>query len=264
MNRFPFLNVSGAVLALLLAACASRPIEIIAHRGASASAPENTLPAIRRAIDLGCDSVELDVQATRDGRLVLIHDPTLERTTTGRGRVGELTYAEIAAMDAGVKFSESFRGTRVPLLEEALDLAGGRIKLYLDLKLNDPAAAVAQVRQRGMSRVVQYRAVTLQSLERIRYLDPEAEIVFDPDIAIDVPGLVEAALERLPGALIGSRVSLWHAAAVERARRLGARTIINVIGDECTEENLRKAVALRPSAILTDDPARLQKILRPM
>jgi glycerophosphoryl diester phosphodiesterase len=95
---------------------------VIGHRGAAARAPENTLAGLRRAHQLGARWVEFDVMLTADGVPVLIHDETLRRTTTGRGRVAERTLAEIRALDAGVWFAPEFKGERVPALEEAVAL----------------------------------------------------------------------------------------------------------------------------------------------
>src|SRR3954471_1938214 len=89
---------------------------MLGHRGAMAAEPENTLRAFRRAIDLGADGIECDVQRTADGELVLIHDDTVERTTNGTGTVGELTYATLAALDAG-------GGERIPRLVDLLAYA---------------------------------------------------------------------------------------------------------------------------------------------
>jgi glycerophosphoryl diester phosphodiesterase len=99
-----------------------RPL-IIAHRGHSIEVPENTLEAYRRAIDLGVEMIECDVNMTRDGELVMIHDWTLDRTTTARGRVEELTLDEIGGVDAGSPFDPSFAGLRIPTTAETLDLA---------------------------------------------------------------------------------------------------------------------------------------------
>ena len=93
---------------------------VIAHRGASGTCPENTLAAFRRAAALGAGMVELDVQLTRDGEVVVIHDATLERTTDGHGPVRHRTLGEIRALDAGAWFGPSFRGEVVPTLAEVL------------------------------------------------------------------------------------------------------------------------------------------------
>lgn len=105
---------------------------IIAHRGASGYAPENTLRAFALAIEQGAQMIELDLHLTRDNRVVVMHDPTLDHTTNLRGRVAHLTLGEIKRADAG-------QGERVPTLEETLELTRGRARLYLEIK--DPRAA---------------------------------------------------------------------------------------------------------------------------
>jgi glycerophosphoryl diester phosphodiesterase len=110
-------------------------VTISAHRGASGSAPENTLAAFRLAQELGADMVELDVHLTADERLVVIHDDTLERTTTGSGYVRERTWDEICRLDAGAWYAPEFKGERVPLLDEALAWAGDAgMPLSIELK----------------------------------------------------------------------------------------------------------------------------------
>jgi glycerophosphoryl diester phosphodiesterase len=95
---------------------------VIGHRGAAASAPENTLAGFRRAHELGARWVEFDVQVTRDGCPILLHDARLERTTDGRGIAADLDQAAIAGLDAGAWFGRKFRGERVPRLEDAMIL----------------------------------------------------------------------------------------------------------------------------------------------
>lgn len=94
---------------------------ILAHRGASAYAPENTIAAFRLAHELGADGIELDVQLTRDKIAVVIHDDTVARTTNGKGRVCDLTVAEIARLDAGTWKTEDYRGESVPTLAQVFD-----------------------------------------------------------------------------------------------------------------------------------------------
>lgn len=96
-----------------------RPLSV-AHRGHSIAYPENTLEAYRKAIELGVEMIECDVNITRDGKLVMMHDATLDRTTTGSGRVSSVTWEEIQQLDAGGKFKPEFAGARVPSTEETL------------------------------------------------------------------------------------------------------------------------------------------------
>ena len=96
-----------------------RPLSV-AHRGHSIAYPENSLEAYRKAIELGVEMIECDVNITRDGKLVMMHDATLDRTTTGSGRVSASTWEEIQRLDAGGKFKSEFAGVRVPSTEETL------------------------------------------------------------------------------------------------------------------------------------------------
>lgn len=106
----------------------------IAHRGASLEAPENTLAAFRRAMNLGADLIELDVHQTADGELVVIHDETVDRTTGGSGAVGEMTLPEIRALDAGSWRGPDFAGERVPTLLSVLQLTRGHTGLAIEIK----------------------------------------------------------------------------------------------------------------------------------
>ena len=108
---------------------------IMGHRGAPADEPENTLRSFRRALAVGVAAVELDVQLTKDGRLAVIHDETLDRTTNGRGPVQDFTLAELKRLDAG-------RGEPVPSLEEVFDLVQGKADLVVELKQPEAAGAL--------------------------------------------------------------------------------------------------------------------------
>ncbi|TWU14096.1 Glycerophosphoryl diester phosphodiesterase [Symmachiella macrocystis] len=109
---------------------------ICAHRGASNTHPENTLAAFREAIRLGAQMIEFDVALTKDGQLVLLHDPTLDRTTDGSGPVGDFTLAELKKLDAGSWKSAEFAGERIPTLDEALKIMPENIWLNVHLKGN--------------------------------------------------------------------------------------------------------------------------------
>lgn len=142
----------GLVAALVLSGCATgfragagkNRIDVIAHRGASAYAPENTLASFRKAIEMHADWFELDCTLTRDSRLLVIHDDTLDRTTDGKGPVRDKTLAELKQLDAGRWFSEAYAGEKLPTLEESLDLAKGRIGVYVELKDMGGTVAAAQ------------------------------------------------------------------------------------------------------------------------
>lgn len=106
---------------------------IFAHRGASAHAPENTLAAFDLAIEQGADGVELDVKLSADGRVIVIHDATVDRTTGAHGRVKDMTLAELRSLGAGGFFSEKFQGEKIPTLEEVFETVGRRTFINVEL-----------------------------------------------------------------------------------------------------------------------------------
>ncbi|HWR21971.1 MAG TPA: glycerophosphodiester phosphodiesterase family protein [Feifaniaceae bacterium] len=107
---------------------------LCAHRGFNAVAPENTLPAFAAAVMAGAGEIELDLWPTADGEIVVCHDPTVDRTTDGKGAIGALTYGEIAKLDAGIPFSPVWKGTRIPLFEEVLDRFANRTVMNIHIK----------------------------------------------------------------------------------------------------------------------------------
>lgn len=119
---------------------------LCAHRGAMATHPENTLPAFDEALRLGAHMIEFDVQLTRDGALVLMHDDTLDRTTDQQGRIADRTLSDLRRVDAGVRTGAAFAGTRIPTFDEALDMMPGNVWLNCHLKGGaDLGAAAARV-----------------------------------------------------------------------------------------------------------------------
>jgi glycerophosphoryl diester phosphodiesterase len=106
---------------------------IFAHRGASAHAPENTLAAFELALAQNADAIELDAKLSADGRAVVIHDPTVDRTTDGHGRVNDLSFTELRSLDAGSFFSEKYRGEKIPSLDEVFEVVGRRTFINVEL-----------------------------------------------------------------------------------------------------------------------------------
>ncbi len=152
--------------------------QVIAHRGASGTHPENTLPAFERAVALGAHMIELDVQLTADGHPVVLHDWTLDRTTSGRGAVRRRTLAEIAGLDAGRWFSPAFAGTRVPTLEQVL--AAVPIAVNVELKASGDDGLERRVldvveRAGARGRVV-FSSFDAASLVRLRGLSGAADL----------------------------------------------------------------------------------------
>ncbi|WP_028545940.1 glycerophosphodiester phosphodiesterase [Paenibacillus taiwanensis] len=176
-------------------------LEIVAHRGYAAIFPENTMEAFRRSLDLGADSIELDIHHSKEGIPVIIHDDTLNRTTTGTGRIRDLTIAEIWEADAGIKFKPEFAGCKVPLLEEALELCAER-QAGLQLELKE---SITEEEGRALLQMLNIYNLIEQTiiisfhpnnLMLIRKLHPTIELGFltDNEIALEsLKGLGHAA-----------------------------------------------------------------------
>ena len=121
---------------------------VIAHRGVHTGIPENSLPAYQKAIDLGCDFVEIDIRTTSDHQFVSVHNSTIDAYVEGiTGKVKDLTLAELKALDIGAKVGEKWKKTRIPTFEEILRLCQGKIGIYLDLKEVDPEALLPVIRK---------------------------------------------------------------------------------------------------------------------
>ncbi len=160
-------------------------MEVIAHRGLSGLAPENTLSSIRAAIERGADRVEFDVVLSLDGIPVVIHDADLDRTTDGKGPVAALDLERLRRLDAGRWFDARFAGERVPTLEEVLDLCRGKIPVNIEIKEEAVApgsgpeadgveARVANaVRRRGMEAATVISSFEPRALDRLRLIAPE-------------------------------------------------------------------------------------------
>lgn len=111
-----------------------KQVSNVAHRGATAYSPENTIAAFDLAVDMKADYIEIDVQRSKDGELVLIHDTTVDRTTDGTGKVGDLTFEQLRSLDAGSWKGEQFTGEPIPTFEEVLDLYRGKVGILIELK----------------------------------------------------------------------------------------------------------------------------------
>ena len=143
----------------------------IGHRGAAGHAPENTLAAVRKGIELGVDFVEIDVRRTADGVLVALHDATVNRTTNGKGRVDALSLRELRTFDA-----ES--GERIPTVEEVLKIAEGHTGLMLELKVAGVAHLTVQAVQNAkFKNPVIYASFLHEELRHVRAVDPQAALM---------------------------------------------------------------------------------------
>ena len=192
---------------------------VFAHRGASAYAPENTFAAFDLAVAMGAPAIETDVQATSDGRLVLLHDARLERTTDGHGALASATLAEVETLDAGAWFGQRFAGQRVPTVEEFLARYGQRVRLRLEVKAPGVVdRLLLLVEKAGLFVEVEFTSFSLGFVTQLSDRAPAAMVGYLVD-AIDQRTIGETIASR--ARLISGRASRLTAGAIEHARRSG-------------------------------------------
>jgi len=152
---------------------------VIAHRGGAALGPENTLAAMRASVEAGADMLEVDVQNTSDGRLVICHDRLLERTSGVDLDVVDCTLPEVRVLDVGSHFGSEFEGERIPTLVEVLDWAHGRTRLLLDLRLESghESQVIGEIVARRMEFDVVLGIHTVESLRAVRAICPSLRVV---------------------------------------------------------------------------------------
>ncbi len=151
---------------------------VIAHRGASGLAPENTMAAFQKAVEGGADAVELDVRLTKDCQVVVIHDRRLERTTAGTGNVGSCTLGVLKSLEAGSWFDPVFRGEKIPTLEEVFDALPDDFLLYVEIKARGHGAwalaskVVELVRRYGRWESTMVASFNPMAMAFIRMVEP--------------------------------------------------------------------------------------------
>ena len=182
----------------------AQPFRIIAHRGASGYAPENTMAAFERAVAMGATEVETDVAFTKDGRLLLFHDNTLERTTNGRGLPEDFTLEELLELDAGswhdprLNWDRSYAGEKLITLEQLLDRFGATLTYHIELKKPMPGlpeAVVQALQVRNLAeRAFLFSIEDEAGLKRAKALEPRLRIAWAPEALLDADP--RAAVER--------------------------------------------------------------------
>jgi len=157
----------------------NKKIEIIAHRGASAITPENTIVSFLEAVKAGSDIIEFDAHLSRDNEVIIIHDNTVNRTTDGLGKIRDLTLPEIKKLDAGSWFSAEFEGERIPTLDELLQKDFNGVKLNIELKgaLKEyeqfPEIVIKKIRKYDAVNRVVITSFNTDFLKRVMVLDAE-------------------------------------------------------------------------------------------
>jgi len=230
---------------------------VFAHRGASAYAPENTLPAFQLALDRHADGIELDVTLSADGQVVVIHDTTIDRTTNGTGQVKSLDYAALRKFDAGVWFGPEFEGTHIPTLDEVLALVGDQIYTNIEIKpfyspMSQLVKKVAAVVSRhGLEQNVIFSSFNPWAMEKMRRLLPKVPTGF-----ILLPGFAGRLSKRLFGNSTPFTSFHPHYGAVTpkmmaNAKKKGDKIFAWTVNEP---DEMRRLFAMEIDGIITDNP----------
>jgi glycerophosphoryl diester phosphodiesterase len=235
--------------------------KVIAHRGGSDWAPENTLAAFRKSLEFGCDGIELDIQRCATGELVVFHDSDLNRTTNGVGLVSEVSYQELRRLSAGLWFDEEFRSEYVPLLSEVLDLIDGKVILNIEIK-NTPIEfpgieedLLELLEPYGAKDKIIISSFDHGTLKRLHDLDPSYKLAL----------LADALFVNLADYARGLGATIWHpcidslrSEAVAEAHASGMEVNAWTLNDARKWEF---ALRVGLDGIVTDDPLGLVNFL---
>jgi glycerophosphoryl diester phosphodiesterase len=234
----------------------TKPVKIAHHRGASRYAPENTLPALEKAIRLGADFVEFDLQTTKDGSFVLLHDRSLNRTTDGRGPARDWDLAKIAALDAGSWFGRPFARTPVPTLDPFLEAAGTRVELYVDAKDIAPEALAATLKRHGLvARSVVYQSASY--LAKLRAIEPAIRRMPPLRNAASL----ESVADQVEPYAFDTNWSILSKELIDRCHAKGIKVFSDALGAHERVEDYQRAIKDGIDLIQTDQPLRVLRAI---
>jgi glycerophosphoryl diester phosphodiesterase len=240
---------------------------IVAHRGSSGVAPENTLAAFRQAVDDGADMIELDVRMTKDFELVVLHDRTVQRTTDGRGNIWSMTHAELRDLDAGSWFNKKFAEERIPTLRQVFDILPPSIQINIEAKTDGKRRRLSAFEKSLVLLILETESqqrVLVSSfdhgfLRRLHQLDPDIQLG-----ALYVP---VRDLTKRPSSIarrVGATAFTCSIAKINK--RLAGDAHANNITLGCyrvnTATQLEKALKFGVKMIITDHPKQIRKLLK--
>lgn len=230
---------------------------VIAHRGASRAAPENTLSAMKKAIEYGADYAECDVFRTKDGEIVLFHDEEMERTTGQPGMIWEYTLAELREFEVGSWFSEDFSGEPIPTLREVIRLVKDHIKLNIEVKVSGKDPDIAQkvvdiIRSENFLEECMVTSFEKPVIEKVKEIAPEVitGFIFDED---HPPDIFEGSWE-----IVCSKRNIVDKEFVRDAKQNGKRLFVWTVN---YPSEMKKFINLGVDGIITDVPDLLKDIL---
>lgn len=230
-------------------------MRLIAHRGASGHAPENTMASFKKALEMGAEAIELDVHLSLDGRLVVIHDEDLMRTAGLKLKVGSLTARELASLDVGSWFHERFKGQGVPLLDDVFDLCEGKAEIHVELKKGSKLypgierKTLDLIEKRGAWKTALISSFDHEALKTVRSLSARARVGY---LMGATPALKAFPEMRRLGAE-SLNCSQWQADRfkIGAAHKRGLKVLVYTVN---TQTQLDKLKRLGVDAVFTNFP----------
>lgn len=227
---------------------------VIAHRGASSYAPENTLAAFDLALQMGVHHIELDVDFSSDGHIVVIHDDTVDRTTNGAGAVTSQTLAALRGLDAGSAFGAAFAGERIPTFDEVLKRYKGRMHIHTEIKGHSPSLSQRTadvIRQHGMEQQVTITSFQNVRLQEIRAYAPELPTGW---LVVEVHDAIVAQAQAMGLHQLCPRA---HTVTPELVRRLHAEGFVVRAWGVATEALMQQVVQAGADGMTINFPDKL-------
>lgn len=234
-------------------------VMVIAHRGASSYAPENTLAAFDLALEMGVRHIELDVDFTSDGHIVVIHDDTVDRTTNGSGPVTSHTLAALRALDAGSWFGDKFTGERIPTFHEVLERYKGRVHLHTEIKGLSPSLSQQTadlIRTHGMEEQVTITSFQNVRLEEMRAYAPELPMGW---LVVEVSEAIIAQARAMGVTQLCPRA---NTVTPELVRRLHAEGFVARAWGVTTEDLMQQVVQAGADGMTINFPDKLMAYLQ--
>lgn len=230
---------------------------VIAHRGASAYAPENTLSAFELAVKQEADAIELDVRLSADGHIIVIHDNTVNRTTNGKGMVSDLSLAALKELDAGSVYDDAFHGEKIPTLAEVFETVGKKIFINVELKnetifSGELTEKVAQcVREHNMASRVLFSSYNLFALRQIDKLLPETSKGLLPNKGLSGFMVRTWLRELIPYQSVHIPSQYVTQGIIDNVHRQGRRLLAYTVNHPA---DIQRLIKLGIDGIFTDDP----------
>jgi len=267
MRIFSILLLVGIMA--IVAECSSDKEKtiVIAHRGGSHLAPENTAPAFDNAMKLGVDMIEIDVEQTIDDSVIVIHDARVDRTTQGTGAIDSLTYDYIKTLDAGSHFSNKFKGTKISTLDEVMEQINGKTGLLIEIKEGSERypgiekKVVDAIQKRNAYKWVVVQSFNKKAIDRVKAADKKIKTYYllGRSNFPEYYNSLRAGNEKIDFDGLAVSWKAWSKNSLDSVKKMGLETYAWTVDDTTA---MKQLIDWKISGIITDDPDQLISILK--